>query len=901
MRWMKSFFIFWMVVIFFGSKNILYAACATNCGVTTIGDYKCISGDSYTCSEIGNLWVLNDNCTASEVCSASTCRCVPLPSATPTSYPTDYCVWGDSSCQTHSVGYTCSTSLFQCKLSGINSCSCSYVTPTPAPATDTPVSTSTPASTATPAWGPCEDSTEGPTNYCDYGVGYCRYFCDYTEYPGGGWASEVSCYTTESCSLGFDVPCSSMVGDLYVGQMYCPSSLLPSPTSYCAPFQCQNVGYNNLCVLITPYFYINGACGSGASRCDNCGGVACEWCPGSTLTPVPTVAGFTDPRYASTCYTDTFSICSGSINCFGGMFPTSPSTPQLLTPANGTTYAVGSGVPLSWSLADWGIGCPNVNNYLLCVSSDQLSCDLAFVNLGSATSYNLPVLVSDPYITWQVTANNGSIGVSSTVGYFGVSSSPVATGINIYNSESTIVGVEAGDRNHICQTTFSGTASPRIVRFVANASDADGGADVTGMTLTWHGISHAMTLQAPSGNNRAGIYNWTFTSGENDSGIYGVGVTVIDASGQTSQITPRSFKVWDCNVPVMGTIYDASIDGQSCPTIGFTTQADDSLNFDAVEFYGTGTPNVIMSPLSNSTYGNNPIKWGYSYLPVFNDGNVASPDGVDNPINGSGRSTRVNNLCPGASFNLSSLVSAYDVSPSATIDFSFYRNQEHWFQVQGGDVKAKVQLISGVPVTATTPFLNIDNSDYGSSNNGMCSSSDVFVNRNGVAGNDYFGSPNNWYVQKDTLGSKKYSYLSLYNDYYVALGQGTTVPVGGSIGNTGVYFVNGNYNIMSDNILTSTDFLMVVASGEINIDSGVNRFDGILVANGGIGASGISASQLVINGSLYSFANNVRLSRNYIDPTVNNTTPAVVVRYRPEQIFTLPPKLSQLLSEWKQY
>jgi hypothetical protein len=125
--------------------------------------------------------------------------------------------------------------------------------------------------------------------------------------------------------------------------------------------------------------------------------------------------------------------------------------------------------------------------------------------------------------------------------------------------------------------------------------------------------------------------------------------------------------------------------------------------------------------------------------------------------------------------------------------------------------------------------------------------------------------------------------------------------VGGSIGNTGVYFVNGNYNIMSDNILTSTDFLMVVASGEINIDSGVNRFDGILVANGGIGASGISASQLVINGSLYSFANNVRLSRNYIDPTVNNTTPAVVVRYRPEQIFTLPPKLSQLLSEWKQY
>jgi hypothetical protein len=120
-------------------------------------------------------------------------------------------------------------------------------------------------------------------------------------------------------------------------------------------------------------------------------------------------------------------------------------------------------------------------------------------------------------------------------------------------------------------------------------------------------------------------------------------------------------------------------------------------------------------------------------------------------------------------------------------------------------------------------------------------------------------------------------------------------------GDTGTRFVNGDVTINSDVVVPATGYLMVVASGAINIGVGASRVDGIYVANGGINALGLSDDQLEINGLLYAAnGSSIRLSRGYNDKTVNNTIPAVVVNYRPSMVFSLPGKFNKILSGWKE-
>jgi len=105
--------------------------------------------------------------------------------------------------------------------------------------------------------------------------------------------------------------------------------------------------------------------------------------------------------------------------------------------------------------------------------------------------------------------------------------------------------------------------------------------------------------------------------------------------------------------------------------------------------------------------------------------------------------------------------------------------------------------------------------------------------------------------------------------------------------------------INSDIVVAANNYLMVVVSGSITIDPTVTRVDGIYVANGAISATGTSNSQLVINGILYSL-NNIRLARSFTVKSDNNTTPAVVVNFRPNLIFALPGRLNKILSNWNE-
>ena len=95
---------------------------------------------------------------------------------------------------------------------------------------------------------------------------------------------------------------------------------------------------------------------------------------------------------------------------------------------------------------------------------------------------------------------------------------------------------------------------------------------------------------------------------------------------------------------------------------------------------------------------------------------------------------------------------------------------------------------------------------------------------------------------------------------------------------------------------------MVIVSGGITVEAGVNQLDGIYVADGGINIGGNSNTQLVVNGILYSVKEkNVRINRSYTVKEDNNASPAVAVKYRPDFIFNMPGKLTKLLSGWREY
>ena len=254
-------------------------------------------------------------------------------------------------------------------------------------------------------------------------------------------------------------------------------------------------------------------------------------------------------------------------------------------------------------------------------------------------------------------------------------------------------------------------------------------------------------------------------------------------------------------------------------------------------------------------------------------------------------------------FIVGNVVSAYSTTPQLELDFSFKRNQEAWFQGRGMDIRAKTSVNSGVPITANilsqSTLLSVDNLEIGTSNNGIVSANSI-NNINGW-GSEVYGFPNNWALNQSVVDNKKYNYQTIFDDYFVKMGEGTTGVTTIGLGTSGVNFVNGDLNIDGDIVVPLDQYLMVVVNGTINIGVGASRVDGIYVANGGIKASGDSNNQLVINGILYAANNsNLELNRSFTDKIINNTIPSTVINYRPDMIFVLPGRLNKILSGWRE-
>ena len=507
---------------------------------------------------------------------------------------------------------------------------------------------------------------------------------------------------------------------------------------------------------------------------------------------------------------------------------------------------------------------------------------------------------------------SGGVGVTSAAssfGYFRVNSLPTFTSLIIKNADSGVVVGQAGgstSRNHICQSTFQNSTSPRRVIFEASVSDADGASDIgsTGAVLKWNGKLYTMTkVGSPVGVGATMRATVDFGVGDNSSGTYDLFVTVTDIYGGTSGEvnTNRDFKVWDCQVPVSGTLFQAPDGVQVCSTnsvgIGFSIPIEDKVGFESITF--SDTPNVVLTDDDLDSYGSpNNVIWGKTYLPLINGGDASNIDGT---LLATGRQTRIIDIgggtttCSAASqFTIDDArVSPYSATPRAQVDFSFIQDQESWYQVSFAGIRAKSSLTYGVPYTApdSSRFLTLGNS---TTDNGLVSAIS-FTNINGNNNNE-FGSPKNWWINKNISGIQNYSYDYFYNNLFLKKGIGSTGTTWNQRPSSGIFFVSGNLSINSNQV-SSTPPLVIVRGG-IDITTDVTQLDGIYIADGNISIGGTSASALNVNGSLYA-GGNIRMYRSFTNKTINNTTPAVKVNYNPGLIMRLPVDMVKVLSNWR--
>ena len=597
-----------------------------------------------------------------------------------------------------------------------------------------------------------------------------------------------------------------------------------------------------------------------------------------------------------------------SCGCLGGGGGSSctVNTPQNLS----VVCNVNGTATFSWGISNNG-DC--VNTYKLMVDNKKnrwVSCtnlnsgDLCKKSTGNVNTYTFAEkLAYDQNYSFGVQATGGgsdSIQVWSPD--FTCNTPPTFSSLILKDDLNTTVLPDAGGRNNICQTNF---VNSKIVNVEIGASDPNGVADITNIQLRWNGIVFTRTNFA----NGVANFTHTFNAGENNANVFDFQVNITDSTGLTTGwiTTNRFFKVWNCIVPVSGSIFNGT-DGQICSNgTGFSVLADSEMNFSSLIYKSILNSNDVVATVSPpASFGSNNLIWGDSYLPLINGG--FSPNFENGDLVGSARVTRLidtgvgTTICSGsAAVNTSTSVSAYSLSPGLIIDLSYIKNQGAWYQASGMDIRAKKKISAGIPLIANS-FLTINNTAIGESNNGIVMAPQ-YENSSGWNDSSEYGSPpNNWYVNKPYVDPNKYDYNFLYRKYYEGYDQGTTGVTVINNGDTGIKFVKGDLTISSDIVVPENQFLMVIVKGTINIDIGASRVDGIYVADKAINVTGSSSNQLIINGVLYTpgLNSDIKLTRSFTDNSKNNTTPATLINYRPDMIFAIPGKLFRVLTGFRE-
>jgi len=197
-----------------------------------------------------------------------------------------------------------------------------------------------------------------------------------------------------------------------------------------------------------------------------------------------------------------------------------------------------------------------------------------------------------------------------------------------------------------------------------------------------------------------------------------------------------------------------------------------------------------------------------------------------------------------------------------------------------------------------------------------------------------FGSPNNWRMPGAGLN---YNTAAFGYDYFMGLVGTTETGLTGSTryfkfsgdqtmsdivtvaaegdgiletGKRYVLLVDGDLQIDQEFQVLNGALWLVALSGDATFLDGVNRFDGVVVADGSIGVQGTdngctgssTTYQLKVNGSLVADANwdgvgGLSITRNLA--ACNSFVPVLKLLYRPDFWWLLPARLSSNTSSWE--
>ena len=392
------------------------------------------------------------------------------------------------------------------------------------------------------------------------------------------------------------------------------------------------------------------------------------------------------------------------------------------------------------------------------------------------------------------------------------------------------------------------------------------------------------------------FFDITFLDGFDDN-LNFAWVSAVTGNGTTLPwtFTGRSFKVWDCKVPVSGAMYDGTVEegGDVCID-GFSEKVEADF-YDSLTFRRLGNnPEDFEMTVNSPDYESdgNSLDWGFSYNHLF--GNLdGDSENILLKVTDVGGSSSCDAL-----LNLGTRVDPYSTLPSAVVDFALAVNPDPWFQSIDGGVQAGGNFTNTVPVTCASNPDCVEASVIsgllaaGGSMNKGCSDCS-------------FASPDTWVNKNMVTGSFAYQYF--YNEYFAKLGQGTTMSGESTMTDLGeeakgIYFIDGDFFVDKNNTLTtaSSDYLIIIAKGRIIFEEDVDVSSGIFIADGDIEARGEGSSNLTIEGMLFSTNGNVRLSRGYINRSMNRSNPGVLVLFRPDYLFKLPGEITRVLSGWRE-
>jgi len=318
-----------------------------------------------------------------------------------------------------------------------------------------------------------------------------EYRCDY----GGGL-----CSSDDDCYYGY----CSFYQYLCDGKNSCDCNWIPTGCNVshvCHPGETQWT-YNCTC---NPWWDCTTTCGyAGGWVDDGCGGLV--WC------------------------SETEACCTNS----------DPDTPTLYAPGTGTSVPVNQSVNLDWNaISSWGTGCPQDNDYEVCVMSNNSTCD--YVNLtaqgDSNTNYNgWTPTAGDDLVYWKIRAHNGSNTVTSSTWNFCV-------------EDQLCTFPQCGEDRRCsvpnCPNTDAGAPIPTI------ATPAKGTVTTLPVTFTWsvgdtRPESFNISYDNGTSQNIGKVYSYSITSsnvggtGSHTLKVQSKNTTCVDA-GQTSAWATGTF------------------------------------------------------------------------------------------------------------------------------------------------------------------------------------------------------------------------------------------------------------------------------------------------------------------------------------------------------------------------